>query len=88
MRFCQQPYLLHFRVKFYVTEMTRLLEEYTRYHFYLQIRKDILAGHLCQLSSSTLKNDGNNSEQQQQQNEEEQDSIMATLASYVLQCMY
>nr|XP_027194217.1 tyrosine-protein phosphatase non-receptor type 4-like [Dermatophagoides pteronyssinus] len=85
MRFCQQPYLLHFRVKFYVTEMTRLLEEYTRYHFYLQIRKDILAGHLCQLSSSTLKNDGNNSEQQQQQNEEEQDSIMATLASYVLQ---
>ncbi|OTF71740.1 hypothetical protein BLA29_006449, partial [Euroglyphus maynei] len=77
MRFCQQPYLLHFRVKFYVTEMARLLEEYTRYHFYLQIRKDILAGHLYPCQSSMM-NDVNNSEQQR---EEEQDSIMATLAT-------
>lgn len=64
MRFCSAPYLLHFRVKFYVSEMSRLLEEYTRYHFYLQLRKDIIVGRL---------------------NAEE--SVMATLASYVLQCM-
>lgn len=33
-------------MKFYVTEMGRLFEEYTRYHFYLQIRKDIFDGRL------------------------------------------
>ena len=46
MRFTKSPFSLHFRVKFYVTEMGRLFEEYTRYHFYLQIRKDILDGRL------------------------------------------
>ncbi|KAL1236524.1 Tyrosine-protein phosphatase [Trichinella spiralis] len=40
------PYILHFRVKFYVSDPSKLLEEYTRYHFYLQLRKDILDGHL------------------------------------------
>lgn len=63
MRFCAQPYLLKFRVKFFVTEMSRLLEEYTRYHFYLQLRKDIVSGRLTG-----------------------DESILATLASYVLQC--
>lgn len=72
MRFCQHPFLLNFRVKFYVTEMSRLLEEYTRYHFYLQIRHDILIGKLV---------DTNNVN-----NEQSQSSIMATLSSYVLQC--
>ncbi|CAG2182606.1 unnamed protein product, partial [Oppiella nova] len=40
------PHLLFFKVKFYVTEPARLLEEYTRYHFFLQIRKDILSARL------------------------------------------
>ncbi|XP_071446930.1 tyrosine-protein phosphatase non-receptor type 4 isoform X1 [Hetaerina americana] len=35
-----------FRVKFYVTDPSKLQEEYTRYHFFLQIRKDILDGRL------------------------------------------
>ncbi|XP_054165930.1 tyrosine-protein phosphatase 1-like [Oppia nitens] len=38
------PYLLHFRVKFYVSDPSRLLEEYTRYHFFLQIRRDLMSG--------------------------------------------
>ena len=32
------PVTLHFRVKFYVTDPSRLHEEYTRYHVYLQVR--------------------------------------------------
>ncbi|XP_018650750.1 putative 4.1 G protein [Schistosoma mansoni] len=35
-----------FRVKFYVPDPVWLQEEYTRYQFFLQIRKDILDGHL------------------------------------------
>lgn len=73
MRFCQHPFLLNFRVKFYVTEMSRLLEEYTRYHFYLQIRHDILTGRLVDTTNIN--------------NEQSQSSIMATLSSFVLQCM-
>ncbi|XP_051154879.1 tyrosine-protein phosphatase non-receptor type 4 isoform X3 [Leptopilina boulardi] len=41
-----------FRVKFYVSDPSKLQEEYTRYQFYLQIRRDILQGRL-QLPSST-----------------------------------
>jgi hypothetical protein len=40
------PYLLYLRVKFYVSDPGKLLEEYTRYHFYLQIRKDLADGRL------------------------------------------
>lgn len=36
----QQP--LYFRVKFYVSDPSKLHEEYTRYQFYLQLRCDIL----------------------------------------------
>ncbi|KAJ6225298.1 hypothetical protein RDWZM_003843 [Blomia tropicalis] len=46
LRFTSSPYMLNFRVKFYASEVSRLFEEYTRYHFYLQLRKDILAGRL------------------------------------------
>uniref|UniRef100_A0A6P7GN49 protein-tyrosine-phosphatase n=1 Tax=Diabrotica virgifera virgifera TaxID=50390 RepID=A0A6P7GN49_DIAVI len=41
---CQ--YILHFRVKFYVSDPSKLQEEYTRYQFYLQLRRDILDGKL------------------------------------------
>ncbi|XP_060523281.1 tyrosine-protein phosphatase non-receptor type 4 isoform X2 [Cylas formicarius] len=37
---CQHP--LYFRVKFYVSDPSKLQEEYTRYQFYLQLRRDIL----------------------------------------------
>ncbi|XP_058055013.1 tyrosine-protein phosphatase non-receptor type 4 [Anopheles bellator] len=58
------PYvpLLLFRVKFYVTDPSRLQEEYTRYQFYLQIRRDVYQGRLivglntaCLLSSYTVQ---------------------------------
>ncbi|KAK6744528.1 hypothetical protein RB195_011320 [Necator americanus] len=40
------PFHLCFRVKFYVSDPSKLTEEYTRYHFFLQIRLDILEGRL------------------------------------------
>ncbi|XP_064647817.1 tyrosine-protein phosphatase non-receptor type 4-like isoform X4 [Lineus longissimus] len=40
------PYLFFFRVKFYVSDPSKLHEEYTRYHFFLQVKKDILEGRL------------------------------------------
>jgi len=40
------PVTLHFRVKFYVTDPSRLHEEYTRYHVYLQVKKDLSTGRL------------------------------------------
>lgn len=46
MRNLAEPYHFQFRVKFYVSDISRLFEEFTRYHFYLQIRKDILSGKL------------------------------------------
>ena len=36
----------YFRVKFYVTDPSRLHEEMTRYHVYLQVKKDIIEGRL------------------------------------------
>ena len=47
----QQP-TLYFRVKFYVTDPSRLQEEYTRYHVYLQVRKDLIDGRLPAPSST------------------------------------
>nr|CAD7588957.1 unnamed protein product [Timema genevievae] len=53
---------LYFRVKFYVSDPSKLQEEYTRYHFYLQVRRDILQGRLqlppstaCLLASYTVQ---------------------------------
>uniref|UniRef100_A0A915PU39 Moesin/ezrin/radixin homolog 1 n=1 Tax=Setaria digitata TaxID=48799 RepID=A0A915PU39_9BILA len=40
------PYQLHFRLKFYVSDPSKLMEEYTRYHVFLQLRKDLLEGRL------------------------------------------
>ncbi len=37
---------LYFRVKFYVTDPSRLKEELTRYNFYMQVKKDICEGRL------------------------------------------
>lgn len=55
---------LIFRVKFYVTDPSRLHEEYTRYQFYLQIKRDILRGKLpvglntaCLLASYTVQSE-------------------------------
>ncbi|XKL66206.1 hypothetical protein PGB90_009626 [Kerria lacca] len=54
----------YFRVKFYVCDPSKLQEEYTRYNFYLQIRKDILQGKLlispntaCLLASYTVQSE-------------------------------
>ncbi|XP_054285925.1 tyrosine-protein phosphatase non-receptor type 4 [Macrosteles quadrilineatus] len=55
---------LYFCVKFYVSDPSKLQEEYTRYHFYLQIRKDIMTGRLllppstaCLLASYTVQSE-------------------------------
>lgn len=46
---------LQFRVKFYVTDPSQLLEDSTRHQFYLQIRRDIFGGHLeCPVSTQYL----------------------------------
>ncbi|KAF5395106.1 FERM RhoGEF and pleckstrin domain protein 2 [Paragonimus heterotremus] len=42
----QPPYTFWFRVKFYVSDPICLHQEYTRYQFFLQVRKDILEGRL------------------------------------------
>lgn len=44
--------MLHFRVKFYASDPSKLQEEYTRYQFYLQVRKDIMSGRLRVPSSA------------------------------------
>uniref|UniRef100_A0A7N9ASE5 Tyrosine-protein phosphatase n=1 Tax=Mastacembelus armatus TaxID=205130 RepID=A0A7N9ASE5_9TELE len=38
------PHNLSFRVKFFVTDPSKLQEEYTRYQYFLQIKQDILTG--------------------------------------------
>lgn len=52
----------YFRVKFYVSDPSKLQEEYTRYHLYLQVRKNILNGKIflspstaCLLASYTIQ---------------------------------
>ncbi|EDW76939.1 uncharacterized protein Dwil_GK13061 [Drosophila willistoni] len=56
--------LLEFRVKFYVSDPSRLQEEFTRYQFYLQIKRNILLGKLpcssntqCLLASYTVQSE-------------------------------
>ncbi|XP_052809205.1 tyrosine-protein phosphatase non-receptor type 4-like isoform X5 [Mya arenaria] len=53
---CRGPgYEFFFRVKFYVTDPSKLTEEYTRYHFFLQVKKDILEGRLhCPHTTAAL----------------------------------
>lgn len=47
--------LLEFKVKFFVGDPSRLQEEYTRYQFYLQIKRDIFHGKLpCSLNTQCL----------------------------------
>lgn len=53
---------MEFRVKFFVTDPSRLQEEFTRYQFYLQIKRDIYNGKLqvtlntaCLLASYTVQ---------------------------------
>lgn len=55
---------LYFRVKFYVSDPSKLQEEYTRYQFYLQVRNDIMDGRLvlpastaCLLASYTVQSE-------------------------------
>lgn len=49
----QPPF--HFRVKFYVSDPSRLQEEYTRYQFYLQIKRDIWTARLpCPVNTACL----------------------------------
>lgn len=44
---CRGPlFEFFFRVKFYVSDPSKLAEEYTRYHFFLQVKRDILEGRL------------------------------------------
>ncbi|XP_069110904.1 tyrosine-protein phosphatase non-receptor type 4-like isoform X1 [Argopecten irradians] len=49
------PFQFFFRVKFYVSDPSKLSEEYTRYHFFLQVKRDILEGRLvCPPSTAAL----------------------------------
>ncbi|VDN01332.1 unnamed protein product [Thelazia callipaeda] len=49
------PYQLHFRLKFYVSDPSKLMEEYTRYHVFLQLKKDLLEGRLvCPESTAVM----------------------------------
>ncbi|XP_041367187.1 tyrosine-protein phosphatase non-receptor type 4-like isoform X2 [Gigantopelta aegis] len=49
------PFEFFFQVKFYVSDPSKLAEEYTRYHFFLQVKRDILSGKLvCPLSQAVL----------------------------------
>ncbi|GAB6030554.1 hypothetical protein CHUAL_007419 [Chamberlinius hualienensis] len=49
------PYIVYFRVKFYVSDPSKLQEEYTRYHYFLQLKKDIREGRLAvPISTSVL----------------------------------
>lgn len=49
------PFKLFFRVRFYVLDPTKLLEENTRYQFFMQLRNDILDGKLTCSHSSLVK---------------------------------
>lgn len=47
--------MFRFRFQFYVTDPSRLQEEYTRYQFYLQIKRDIFQAKLtCPLNTACL----------------------------------
>jgi len=58
------PYTLWLRVKFYMSDPSKLQEEYTRYHFFLQLKKDVYDGKLilspsaaCLLTSYVLQSE-------------------------------
>ena len=47
--------LLRFMVKFYIPDPSQLEEEYTRYLFSLQIKRDLATGHLqCNDNTAAL----------------------------------
>ena len=47
--------LLRFTVKFYMPDPSQLEEEYTRYLFSLQVRRDLASGHLqCNDNTAAL----------------------------------
>ncbi|XP_033842502.1 tyrosine-protein phosphatase non-receptor type 4 [Periophthalmus magnuspinnatus] len=49
------PHSLSFRVKFFVSDPSKLQEEYTRYQYFLQIKQDILTGRLpCPHNTAAL----------------------------------
>ncbi|KAK3108761.1 hypothetical protein FSP39_015097 [Pinctada imbricata] len=49
------PFEFYFRVKFYVSDPSKLAEEYTRYHFFLQVKRDIVEGRLvCPAQTAAL----------------------------------
>ncbi|XP_068102238.1 tyrosine-protein phosphatase non-receptor type 4 [Hyperolius riggenbachi] len=49
------PHGLNFRVKFFVSDPSKLQEEYTRYLYFLQIKHDILTGRLpCPYNTAAL----------------------------------
>ncbi|KAG9508953.1 Tyrosine-protein phosphatase non-receptor type 3 [Fragariocoptes setiger] len=48
------PYTFQFRVRFYVSDPSKLHDEQTRYHFVLQIKQDILEGRLLLPPSTAI----------------------------------
>ncbi|KAG8547793.1 hypothetical protein GDO81_027477 [Engystomops pustulosus] len=49
------PHNLSFRVKFFVSDPSKLQEEYTRYQYFLQIKQDIVIGRLpCPYNTAAL----------------------------------
>ncbi|XP_051549133.1 tyrosine-protein phosphatase non-receptor type 4-like isoform X1 [Myxocyprinus asiaticus] len=49
------PHNLRFRVKFFVSDPSKLQEEYTRYLYFLQLKQDILTGRLpCPQNTAVL----------------------------------
>ncbi|XP_075685177.1 tyrosine-protein phosphatase non-receptor type 4 isoform X2 [Rhinoderma darwinii] len=49
------PHGLSFRVKFFVSDPSKLQEEYTRYQYFLQIKQDIVTGRLpCPYNTAAL----------------------------------
>eukprot|EP00079_Xenopus_tropicalis_P004651 NP_001090635.1 tyrosine-protein phosphatase non-receptor type 4 [Xenopus tropicalis] len=49
------PHNLNFRVKFFVSDPSKLQEEYTRYQYFLQIKQDVLTGRLpCPYNTAAL----------------------------------
>nr|XP_054603034.1 tyrosine-protein phosphatase non-receptor type 4 isoform X2 [Nothobranchius furzeri] len=49
------PHSLSFRVKFFVTDPSKLQEEYTRYQYFLQIKQDLITGRLpCPHNTAAL----------------------------------
>lgn len=41
------PFIIFFRVKYYIEDVTQLRLPQTRHQYYLQLRKDLLKGKMC-----------------------------------------